>query len=243
MGAARGLDDAGLLEQRRDPLQVGERQRLRLRDRLERDRLAAAVEAELDEQPDPVLRLGREDHPALKPTNEVGVLPDSVPARWAGTLDPAAAGRSHRSPLPRRVRADGLARRRRRPRPGHLRARCSPSRGCCANDDDIGYLLKTMRNMFYDERRQAARRATDPVDPEDFERVEGRGRAGRGGRAARAAGDRSPRCRRSSATCWSPSTWRGCPTRRRPNSLGVPEGTVMSRLYRARKRVIEAYEG
>ena len=41
------------------------------------------------------------------------------------------------------------------------------------NDDDIGYLLKTMRNLFYDERRQAARRATDPVDPEDFERVEG----------------------------------------------------------------------
>src|SRR5918995_7022268 len=41
------------------------------------------------------------------------------------------------------------------------------------NDDDVGYLLKTMRNLFYDERRQAARRATDPADPEDFERLEG----------------------------------------------------------------------
>ena len=42
------------------------------------------------------------------------------------------------------------------------------------NDDDIGYLLKTMRNLFYDQRRQAARRATEPVDPEDFDRVPGR---------------------------------------------------------------------
>src|SRR5215211_2832015 len=42
------------------------------------------------------------------------------------------------------------------------------------NDDDIGYLVRTMRNVFLDQRRQAARRATDPVDPEDFERVAGR---------------------------------------------------------------------
>src|SRR5688500_6541128 len=41
------------------------------------------------------------------------------------------------------------------------------------NDDDLGYLLKTMRNLFYDQRRQAARRATDPVDPEEFERAVG----------------------------------------------------------------------
>ena len=40
VGAARRLDDAGLLQQRGDPLQVGQRQRLRLRDGLERERLA-----------------------------------------------------------------------------------------------------------------------------------------------------------------------------------------------------------
>ena len=62
VGAARGLDEAGLLEQRGDALQVGERQRLRLRDRLQRDRLAAALEAQLNQQPDAVLGLRREDH-------------------------------------------------------------------------------------------------------------------------------------------------------------------------------------
>jgi hypothetical protein len=59
---ARGRDDAGLLEQRGDPLEVGERERLGLRDRLQRHGRAAAPEPELDEQPDAVLRLGREDH-------------------------------------------------------------------------------------------------------------------------------------------------------------------------------------
>ena len=62
------------------------------------------------------------------------------------------------------------------------------------NDDDIGYLVRTMRNIFLDQRRQAARRATDAADPEDFERIERRGGvAARGGRAARAAWRRSPR--------------------------------------------------
>ena len=36
--AAGGLDDPGLLQQRGDPLEVGQRQRLGLRDGLERDR-------------------------------------------------------------------------------------------------------------------------------------------------------------------------------------------------------------
>ena len=39
-------------------------------------------------------------------------------------------------------------------------------------DDDIGYLVRTMRNIFLDQRRQLARRATDAVDPETFDRVE-----------------------------------------------------------------------
>src|SRR5215217_3672107 len=46
------------------------------------------------------------------------------------------------------------------------------------NDDDVGYLVRTMRNIFLDQRRQAARRATDPVDPEDLTRVEHSGTAG-----------------------------------------------------------------
>src|SRR5687767_6602064 len=109
------------------------------------------------------------------------------------------------------------------------------------NDDDVGYLLKTMRNLFYDERRQAARRATDPVDPEDFDRVPG------------SAGPQELAEQRELLAGISALTVEfrdvlvavdvaGLSYREASDALGVPEGTVMSRLYRARKRVIELYE-
>jgi RNA polymerase sigma-70 factor (ECF subfamily) len=109
------------------------------------------------------------------------------------------------------------------------------------NDDDIGYLLKTMRNLFYDARRQAARRATDPVDPEDFERV-----VGAGSGPAEVAEQREL----LAGIAALPDEFRdvlvavdvaGLSYKEASGALGVPEGTVMSRLYRARKRVIEAY--
>src|SRR6476469_7678490 len=72
--AARALDQVGLLQQRDDPLEVGEGQALGRGDRLQRHGLVAAVAAELDEQPHPVLSLRREDHDP-NPTNGVGDLP------------------------------------------------------------------------------------------------------------------------------------------------------------------------
>jgi RNA polymerase sigma-70 factor (ECF subfamily) len=108
------------------------------------------------------------------------------------------------------------------------------------NDDDIGYLLKTMRNLFYDERRQATRRATDPVDPEDFERVEG----GPG------PAETAERRELLAMVAALPDEFRdvlvavdvaGLSYKETADALGVPEGTVMSRLYRARKRVIAQY--
>src|SRR3954463_10151046 len=65
VGPARALDEAGLLQHRHDPLEVGERQSLALGDRFQRDRFAVAVAPELDEQPHAVLGLRREDHGSL----------------------------------------------------------------------------------------------------------------------------------------------------------------------------------
>jgi RNA polymerase sigma-70 factor (ECF subfamily) len=108
------------------------------------------------------------------------------------------------------------------------------------NDDDLGYLLKTMRNLFYDERRQAARRATEPADPEDFERLEGPG----------GPAEALERRELLAGIAALPGEFRdvlvavdvaGLSYKEASRSLGVPEGTVMSRLYRARKRVIAEY--
>jgi RNA polymerase sigma-70 factor (ECF subfamily) len=108
------------------------------------------------------------------------------------------------------------------------------------NDDDVGYLLKTMRNLFYDERRQAARRATEPAAPEDFERIEG-------SPGPAEAVEQRELLRAIAAL---PEEFRdvlvavdvaGLSYKEASRSLGVPEGTVMSRLYRARKRVIAEY--
>jgi RNA polymerase sigma-70 factor (ECF subfamily) len=110
------------------------------------------------------------------------------------------------------------------------------------NDDDIGYLVRTMRNVFYDQRRQASRRATDPADPQDLERIE------RGGAGPAEAAEQRELLAFISAL---PEDFRdvlvavdvaGLSYKETSKLLGVPEGTVMSRLYRARKRVVAAYE-
>ena len=69
-------------------------------------------------------------------------------------------------------------------------------------EDDVGYLVRTMRNVFLDERRKVVRRADRPDGAGDDGAAGGvrRARAAGARRAARAAGVRERRCRRTSAT-------------------------------------------
>ena len=117
------------------------------------------------------------------------------------------------------------------------RAACALT-GTRATADDLGYLLRTMRNVFLDQYRTAKRRATDPTDPEDLDRMV------RGGGPQEAVEQREL----LAAISALPDEFRdvivavdvtGLSYKETADVLKVPEGTVMSRLYRARKRLIE----
>jgi RNA polymerase sigma-70 factor, ECF subfamily len=117
-------------------------------------------------------------------------------------------------------------------------ARVLAKRRLIHSEDDVGYLLRTMRNVFLDERRKATRRATDATDPEDLDRGVGRG----------ASPQEAVEQRELLATIAAlPDDFRdvlvavdvvGLSYKEASDALKVPEGTVMSRLYRARKRLI-----
>ncbi len=109
------------------------------------------------------------------------------------------------------------------------------------NDDDVGYLVRTMRNIFLDQRRQAARRATDPVDPEDLERVERRDAGPAEAVEQRELLDFIAALPEDFRDVLVAVDVAGLSYKEAASLLGVPEGTVMSRLYRARTRVVSAY--
>lgn len=106
------------------------------------------------------------------------------------------------------------------------------------SDDDVGYLLQIMRNLFLDQRRAAARRPVEPVAPEDIERLDRS--VVRGPQAAVETREVFE------AVSSLPDDFRdvivavdvvGLSYKEAAKALKIAEGTVMSRLYRARGRV------
>jgi RNA polymerase sigma-70 factor (ECF subfamily) len=112
------------------------------------------------------------------------------------------------------------------------------------NEDDLGYLLRTLRNTFLTRRRDASRRPQTAPLPDDLDLVAD----------PRA---RSPQKALEAAEVYSaisslPDDFRdvlvavdvaGLSYGEASRALKVPEGTVMSRLYRARQQVVRRVDG
>jgi RNA polymerase sigma-70 factor, ECF subfamily len=109
------------------------------------------------------------------------------------------------------------------------------------SEDDLGYLLRVLRNTFISSRRTAARRPRETPLPDDLDLVEDRGSA-------------QPEAHLASGELYAaiaglPDDFRdaliaidvvGLSYREAARALRVREATVTTRLHRARQRVAKA---
>lgn len=106
------------------------------------------------------------------------------------------------------------------------------------SEDDLGYLLRVLRNTFFSSRRTAARRPQTAPLPDDLDVIEDRGAV-------------SPEARMENAELFAaiaelPDDFRdalvaidvvGLSYREAARALRVREATITTRLHRARQRV------
>ena len=112
------------------------------------------------------------------------------------------------------------------------------------NDDDLGYLLRVLRNTFLTQRRTESRRLRPGPLPEETDLVADP--KARDPQAAFEAGEVY------AAVAALPEDFRdvlvsvdvaGLSYKEAAKALKIREGTVMSRLYRARQQVVRQVEG
>ncbi len=112
------------------------------------------------------------------------------------------------------------------------------------NEDDLGYLLRALRNVFLSQRRNQSRRLRPGPLPEELDLLADP--HAREPQAALEAGELY------AAIAALPDDFRdvlvavdisGLSYREAARALRIREGTVMSRLYRARRQVVRRLEG
>jgi RNA polymerase sigma-70 factor, ECF subfamily len=106
------------------------------------------------------------------------------------------------------------------------------------SEDDVGYLLRVLRNTFFSQRRAAGRRPQTPALPEDLDLIEDR--------TAPPADARLDSAELYEAISRLPDDFRdalvaidvvGLSYREAARALRVREATITTRLHRARQRV------
>jgi RNA polymerase sigma-70 factor, ECF subfamily len=112
------------------------------------------------------------------------------------------------------------------------------------NEDDLGYLLRALRNTFLTQRRTASRRLRPDPLPDELDLV-----ADPHARQPQAALEAAEIY---AAIATLPDDFRdvlvavditGLSYKEAARALRIREGTVMSRLYRARKQVVRRVDG
>ena len=111
-------------------------------------------------------------------------------------------------------------------------------------EDDLGYLLRALRNTFLTQKRAESRRLRPGPLPDELDLV--------ADPSAREPHDALEAAELYAAIAALPDAYRdvltavdvaGLSYREAARALRIPEGTVMSRLYRARQQVIGRLDG
>ena len=112
------------------------------------------------------------------------------------------------------------------------------------NEDDLGYLLRALRNTFLNQKRTESRRLRPDPLPDQLDLVADPQRASRRPRSRPASSmRRSPRFPDDFRDVLVAVDVTGLSYKEAARALRIREGTVMSRLYRARQQVVRRIEG